>query len=425
MTENFTQREVGLPPFWRTARELAEETPPQVEWTVGGMCARRAITEIVASIKGGKSTFIGHLVRAVLAGDPFLGQPTKPGEVVWITEERPASFRRLLERVGLVETDGLHILMLQDTRGCEWPTVGAEGLRKALDIGAEMMIVDTIGRLASLAGDAENNAGAAQAAMEPLEAAAAAGLAVIMGRHSRKAGGEPQEAGRGSSAWSGVSDIVIQLTKPGASHPPTVRKVSSVSRFEETPDEILIQLTDRGYQLLGSEGAVAFAEAETLLRRALADAGGEMPQADLLRVRDDQDKPVGEGTARRVLEAWQQLHKAERIGQGGRRDPLRWRWLVNNGATPPVPVALSFPGLNGSDDKSATPPSPVAPSSVVAGGRLTAPRPDTEGGAHVFGAHDDDLALDVLVRAGPPPLDEYEEVLARWPAVPVVGDPDE
>ncbi len=366
-------------PGWTTAPQLANRTPEKVEWVIRGVAAVGSITEVVAPIKAGKSTFIGHAIRALLAGYEFLAEPIVPGaDVWWITEERPASLRRLLSRTGLLQQWRLHVLMLQEAAGLTWPDMVASAVAQSRR--GDVLVVDTIGRLAGLGGDSENDAGDAQKAMAPLESAAAAGLAVIAGRHSRKAGGDPESAGRGSSAWSGISDIVLQLTKAGASHPATVRKLDSASRFEETPDGVLIQLTNDGYQLLGEEGALAFAEAEATIRLALED--GEMLQADLVKLPDTSGKPLGGGTARRVLDGLQRFNKAEKLGRGGRGDPFRWRLTPVGDVAPsgfvfdPAPDTGSASHdetavLNTNRGDSATPPNPVA---------LSTPRPLAGGG---------------------------------------------
>ncbi|HVD00919.1 MAG TPA: AAA family ATPase [Candidatus Dormibacteraeota bacterium] len=379
---------------WATAAEFAARTPEAVEWDVLGIAARRSITEVVAYIKTGKSTLIGHLVRSVLSGRPFLGLPTRRCGVLWVTEERSATFRRLLERCGLLDAVGLHILLLEDIRDIEWPDRVKDMGRKARQVGSGLAVLDTISRLANLGGEGENAAGEAMTAMAPVEELAAGGLSVIIGRHSRKAskaGGDPDSAGRGSGAWSGVSDIVIQIAGAGASHPATVRIVNSVSRFEETPDKALIELKDGEYRLLGDAGAVAAAQAEALIRQALSD--GEQFQADLIRLTDAAGKTLGEGTVRRALDNLAHFRKAEKLGRGGRGDPFRWKLLGDNSATPPSPVALS---------------SRVEVEAV--GAAITAPRPYTEGGALNFGAvlGDDLLDLENLAANYPHDLEEAD-----------------
>ena len=398
---------------------------------IQGIAAAGSITEIVAQIKGGKSTFIGYACRALLHGAAFLTYPTTPADVWWITEERPASFRRLLARTGLLEQQRIHVLMLQEAAPAAWSEMAASAVARSRR--GDVLVADTIGRLAGLAGDAENSTGDALKAMEPIEAAAAAGLAVFVGRHGRKAGGEPENAGRGSSAWSGISDIVIQLSKAGASHPATVRKINSASRFEETPDDVLIQLAEDGYQLLGAEGALAYAEAEAAIREALRD--GEMLKADLVKMTTDAGKPLGDGTVRRALDGMERLRQVEKLGRGGRSDPYRYVSKFQTArppaysepgmttspnhsdrqtARPPEPVAASvlpvqqeleqvtalpYSGQAAEDpapapemppkSQTARPPEPVAVSSqrsgVAVGAEITAPRPYTVGGGHNFG----------------------------------------
>ena len=54
----------------------------------------------------------------------------------------------------------------------------------------DVLIVDTLDRCTGLRGDAENAAGAVNEAMEPLQVAAAAGLAVPALSHQRESSGE-------------------------------------------------------------------------------------------------------------------------------------------------------------------------------------------------------------------------------------------
>jgi hypothetical protein len=361
-------------PF-RTAAQLSTETLPDIDWTIQGIAAARAITEIVASIKTGKSTFIGHAVSCVLRGSPFLGLPTRQGSVIWLTEERPTTFRRLLERTNLLSEDDLWILALQDARGTAWTDMVVAATALAIRTGAVLLVVDTIGRLAGLGGDSENDAGAAQEAMAPLENAAANGLSIIIGRHARKAGGDPESVGRGSSAWSGISDVVIQLTKPGASHPPNVRKVSSVSRFEETPDEVLIQLDEDGYKLLGTEAAVVLGEVEDVILEALR-LTDDLPQTEIFKLTDAHGEVLSRRTVQRALANLTLFHRVERLGAGGKRDPLRFslkKGDINGEYHASAPVILKS--------------SEVELEGVIPPMRVS--RPYTEGGTNLRDTHRD------------------------------------
>jgi hypothetical protein len=113
------------------------------------------------------------------------------------------------------------------------------------------MIVDTLGQFAGLTGDKENNSGDALEAMWPLQQATAEGIGVTVARHERKSGGDVGDAGRGSSAFAGVVDIVLSLRRAEGSSPMTRRRLQSLSRFSETPADLLIDMTVGGYVALG------------------------------------------------------------------------------------------------------------------------------------------------------------------------------
>jgi hypothetical protein len=254
-------------PF-RTAREVAEQTPAETRWTVRGYAGPGLITELDGKIKSaGKTTWLSHMVRTGLNGEPFMGRPTTRTPVVWLTEQTPPSFRKVLERSGLTEQDDLFVLHWHDTIGEDWPDVARAAVEKAKEVGAELLIVDTLGQFAGLRGDYENNAGDALKAMEPLQEAAAEGLAVVFTRHERKSGGEVGESGRGSSAIGGAADIILSLRRPEGNTRRTVRIIDSLSRFDETPVKLVVELTEHGYRAHGN--ATAFAEQEAI--KAIVD----------------------------------------------------------------------------------------------------------------------------------------------------------
>jgi AAA domain len=195
---------------FRTAKEVAGVTPREVPWKARPWAAGGAITEIDGKIKrAGKTTFAFHMVGCILDGKPFMGEPTEKSKVVCLTEQSPTSFRKVLERAGLTDTEDLLVLHWHDTIGLEWPEVAKAAADKAVEFGAEVLVVDTLlGQFAGIRGDSENSSGAAQEVMQPLQEAAARGLAVVITRHERKGGGEVGESARGSSAFGGAVDII-------------------------------------------------------------------------------------------------------------------------------------------------------------------------------------------------------------------------
>jgi hypothetical protein len=232
-------------------------------------------------------------------------------------------FRPGAQTSGSARPRGLPRASWHDTIGIAWPGVVAAARAEAKRIGAKLLIVDTVGQFAGVRGDAENNAGVAHEAMAPLqEAAAADGLAVVVLRHDRKSGGDVGDSGRGSSAFSGAVDVVLQLSRPEGQSRPGVRVLKSLSRFDETPETLVIELMDAGYVALGDAEAVATQEARAAVLRVAPDnEGAALKEADLLAAAGVK-RTVGQEVLRGHLAAELMM----RIGGGKRGDPYRyWR----------------------------------------------------------------------------------------------------
>jgi hypothetical protein len=309
---------------FRTAKEVTETTPTEVPWVARPWVAKSAITEVDGLIKrAGKTTLVSYEVASILDGRPFLGEPTTKTKVVWLTEQGVTSFRKVLERAGLTDREDLLVLPWHDTIGLEWPEVAKAAADKAVAFGAEVLVVDTLGQFAGIRGDSENSAGAAHEAMRPLQEAAARGLAVVITRHERKGGGEVGESARGSSAFGGAVDIIMSVRRHQGEARPTVRVIESLSRFDETPDKLVVELTDNGYRSLGDASAFAEREAMGAIVELLpAGAENAMTTAEVV------DKLKEQGVKRTVAtETLAKLTTAgtiRRTGEGKRNSPYRY-----------------------------------------------------------------------------------------------------
>jgi hypothetical protein len=285
-----------------------------------------AITEVVGKPKAaGKTTWVMHLVKAVLMGAAFMDSPTEATPVVYLTEERDSSLREALGRAGLLDRVDLHILRWQDTRGIPWSEIVHEAIAKCRSVGARLLVVDTVPQFAGLKGDAENTSGGGLEAYEPLQEAAAEGLAVVAIRHERKGGGDVGDSGRGSSAFAGAADIVLSIRRPEGHPAPGVRVIHALSRFEETPDKVTVELKNGGY-VLGQGGAVAVAreavlrsvptnESQALTLDALANAAG-----------------VTRTTAQGAIDALVLEGSLQHVGKGVKGDPRRYFAARNDAA---------------------------------------------------------------------------------------------
>jgi len=304
-----------------TATELAERVPPKVDWLVRGLLACGAITELDGKVKKGKTTLVFDMIRAILDGRRFLGEQTRRTNVVLLTEQPLTSISASLRRSGLMGRDELRVLLASDVLGVEWLPIAKAAIAECEQHDSLMLVVDTLPRFAGLRGDAENNAGDALGAMEPLELAAKNGIAVLFTRHERKGGGEIGDAGRGSSAFGGAVDILLSLRPRGGNSKSTLRELHSLSRFEETPDHLVVEWTDEGYMSRGDSACVAAEEARRGILRSLPSVEGEALTVKELTESIEDAKP---STVRDTLKQLADGGEVERIGEGKRGDPYRF-----------------------------------------------------------------------------------------------------
>ena len=155
------------------------------------------------------------------------------------------------------------------------------------------MIIDTLPQFAALRGEDENKSGAILEMMKPLQGAAGSGLAVLASRHDRKSGGDVGDSGRGSGAGTGIADIILHVQRlPGSEvGKERQRLIDTVSRLEETPDKMLVELepgdADRAnaYVLVGDARRVQHEELRIDILAALptADHREDAPEFEELR----------------------------------------------------------------------------------------------------------------------------------------------
>ena len=305
---------------FQTAAEIATATPEQVAWISRPWVAAGSLTELDAKVKSGKTTLVMHLVRSVLEGGLFLGEPTMKTSVVYLSEQPVASFRPMLERAGLLGCDNLHILFWQDAITTSWPEIAHRAVQRCQECGAKLLVVDTIAQFAKLRGDSENNAGDALLAMLPLQEAAGAGIGVVISRHERKSGGDVGDSGRGSSAFAGVMDTIISLRKPEGKSRASLRVIHAVSRFSDVPEELVIELTKEGFVPHGTTENVATAEArQAILAELPREQKDAMTINELLSA-----TATTRATAQRVIEELRGEGRVCRAGAGKKGDPCRY-----------------------------------------------------------------------------------------------------
>jgi hypothetical protein len=239
---------------WLTAKEIGETAPEIPHALVDEIFICGAITELTAKIKAGKTTFVGAMLRSLFACEPIIGLKTQRAPILYLSEEGPNTFRSMLWRSGLLEESDLHVLLRGNAPKMAWADLVKDVVTpRAIEIGAQGVIVDTLSRWAGVKGDQENHAGAAAEAMEPLEGLRHAGMAVMTIHHDKKGdAGQMADASRGSSAWGGAGDVLVWFQNPSVNGHPNRRHIETLGRFND-PRMWVMDLFDGEYTLV-SEG---------------------------------------------------------------------------------------------------------------------------------------------------------------------------
>jgi hypothetical protein len=291
---------------WSTALEVEQLEEENVKWFVHGVAGAGLITELDGKAKqAGKTTLVLELVHAILHGEEFLGLATRYTPILYLTEQSGPSFKRNLSRAGLLDREDLHILFWNRAVGHKWDTIIAAARDKAHAVGAGLLVVDTLAQFSGIRGDDENKSGSAMQTMEPLQAATQDGLGILASRHDRKSGGEVGDSGRGSSAYVGVVDVVIHLQRLAGdtTGKEKQRVLESISRFEETPDKLLIEYQpgEEGnrstFRALGDPVKIRTESLRIDILANLPTERGDAPDFDELR----KDLGMREIDVRRVL----------------------------------------------------------------------------------------------------------------------------
>jgi hypothetical protein len=295
-------------------RQVLDHEAGKAPWIVEGYVARGSLTLWSGWPKVGKSTLLFALIAALQEGTPFLGIPTQTSGVLLLTEERTGTLASKVERWSL--NGDVHHLRRQQALGEPWAEIVRAAAVYCHQNGLGVLVVDTFAEWARIV--SENEAGEVLAAIGVLQEAAGTDLAVQVVSHQRKSPGRFGEAVRGSNALTGAVDIIVEIERAPSFRDPNLRVLQAVSRYEETPKDLVIALTEARYEVLGDSEDAQTGEDRRRVLEAIREAGSATTReiAEVTR--------LPEATVRRHTTALHADGEIGRTGAGKPRGPYVW-----------------------------------------------------------------------------------------------------
>lgn len=301
-----------------------------VNWKIHGYLAEGHITLLISLWKAGKSTFVALEVRALEDGQEFIGQTTKPSRVLIVSEEHRVKWAERRDKLGL--RDHIHFLPRDLIPFVGRPTFDQwnlfvdhlSTLVKEHQYG--VVVLDTLARLSPV--DDENDAAKVQAALSPLHKLTETGVAVQLVHHPKKGDAAEGQAARGSGALPGFVDIIIEMRRTvGSDRRCRQRTLTSYSRFDETPEELVIELDQAGttYAVVGTKADADRLARQTAIRGILptVDAGSFTVDEVLSHWPEGSKKPSRTRLSD-ILSKGLNDSLWKRMGSGTKGDPHRY-----------------------------------------------------------------------------------------------------
>ena len=322
-----------------SSNEYCAEAPREIPYIVQGMIYEATASQLMGPIKAGKTTWLFAMIRSMLAGEDFIGQKTKPTNVLYVTEQPRHSFqaqlgKSALDRSILLENRlaTLYVLDLGQLWNLNWSD-RADTIRENADrLKAGLVIIDTFPRIALV--EEIQNAGEMNRCFEEINPLVVAdNRAVLLGWHERKAGGSIFEAAAGTAASGGAVDMLLRLQRaPGSPLNDRVRQLEISGRmpaaFEETAT-IMLNNEMSNYSYVGTKKAAVRKNVEQQILGLVPRVSPGMTFEEILKTmageaQEEGFKPPSESTVERAVKKLEEDGLLQRTGKGGREDPYRY-----------------------------------------------------------------------------------------------------
>ncbi len=316
------------PPLrWGLAGLRTDESEPQLRWLWQGYLVPGAVTLLTSQWKSGKTTLTSILLSRMKTGGVLAGLTVTAGRAVVLSEESAEQWLLRGRRLDLENHVGWYCRPFQGRPSPrQWQTLLDHVAEEAAERGVSLVVVDPLA--AFFPGKSENDAAAMLDALAPLQRLAARGLSVLVLHHPSKKERGDAPSGRGSGALLACADILVEMRcyrRPTDSD--RRRRLFALSRFDETPRELIIELNADGtdYLASGSFADEEFADHWRLLESLFRQSERKLSRDDLLSGWPAEDRP-DPSTLYRWLRRAVERGLLRQDGMGKSKDPFRY-WL--------------------------------------------------------------------------------------------------
>jgi hypothetical protein len=294
-------------------------------WLWHGYLAPNSITLLSGLWKAGKTTLLAHLLRAFSTGGEFCGRQLSPARVLFVTEESENRWARRRDQLHL--EDHLSFLIRPFPGRPDWAT-WSEFIRYLAELSGRhrpnLIAFDPLVNLWPVRD--ENDNAQVLSALLPLHQLVN-GPGLLLSHHVRKGDGEEATASRGAGALTGFVDTIVELRRYSPGDRRDRRRVlTAYGRDDETPEELVVELTGEGYVSCGDRSATAVLDLLPILSGLLPiEPPGWTRNEVLEHWSEDRPRPRTEN----ILAALNQGAEAghwQRTGHGRKGSPWRfWR----------------------------------------------------------------------------------------------------
>jgi hypothetical protein len=221
-----------------------------IEWMCWPFAAVGLASILDALPKLGKTVFFLHGIHASRENRQFLNFPTRPMRVLYVSEQSRASLAMQARETGFhgdEPIEELRWVTREDWSRYVYTDFLLKLEKEILEPGRyNCMVIDTLHTVARME-DEKDASEVNRLGNLTLDVATRHNLALVLGRHDRKSGGEVGVSGRSSIQLSGLVDVILHLVRvPNQS---TQRRLELLGRVPGLPCEQMIELMPNGEYL--------------------------------------------------------------------------------------------------------------------------------------------------------------------------------